>query len=140
MEYKILKYDDLVNNPQDFTIKVVCIKYTFHNEISKVVDMFNFMDKHCEDATFSTKVCEDIVGYMCTCVGYMKASYFLNNYIDICIDKKELNPIFYLWQQPYNETTDEMKDITLSCTFNNHDDIFCLKKLKDIVLSAKNKE
>lgn len=137
MNYKILKYDDLVNNPQDFTIKVVCIKHTFHNEISKVVDVFNFMDKYCEDATFSTKVCEDIMGYMCTCVGYIKASELLANYVDICFDATNLRPIFYLWQTPYNETTTELKDIVLNIGEVNKNNIILLKQIKDILLATE---
>lgn len=137
MDYKILKYDDLVNNPQDFTIKVMCVKHTFNNEIAQLIDMFSFMNKYCINSTFNTKHCDDISGQFCTCVGYIKASELLANYVDISFDAINLRPIFYLWQTPYNETTTELKDIVLNIGEVNKNNIILLKQIRDILLATE---
>lgn len=131
---EVEKYSNLVDNPHDFLIGIYCVKYTSNNEVCRVADMFNFMNKHCQDATFKVEQAEDIQGTMCSCSGYIKASYFIENYIDMCVDcGNNINPLFYLWQEPYKENSKEYRNVVFQFDVMCREEFEKLKKIKDIL-------
>ena len=131
-----MQYKELIKNPHDFTIKVMCVKYAEHNKCAKLIEMFNFMDKHCQDTTFYFSMPHDIQGTMCTCIGYMKASYFIENYIEMYLECNEIRPTFQLWEE-YYENSEDVKEIVFRFDTNNKNDLYNLKQLKDIIKSIK---
>lgn len=133
MDNILKEYNYLLLNHKDFTIKVVCVQYTSSNEVHKVIDMFNFMNKHTTNATFESKVCEDMNGYMCTCVGYMQASYFLQNFIDMYVEQGNIRPLFYLWKEPYKDNSKELKEITLKFETMSKNEFELIQKIKKVL-------
>ena len=137
MDYKTLTYQELIENPCDFYIKVMCKKYTLNNNVSQVLPMFQYMCKYFENTTFHNCICDDVTGYMCTCVGYIKASNLLKNFVDISLEQSDLKPIFYLWKEPYNENCEELKDVVLHFEVLGVSEMELINKIRNILLNSK---